>query len=139
MKQYYNIVAGALDSYRYDLLKKYLNGIGYDPEKNGANNLKLVRPSDIVKVQPKIKSDFDNQRVIYGDNKLMRWYTNNTKIVRVKGATYSTDNFTFGKIEPKSRKTDGFFALVAAYTQDEKIETEQYSAEVFNAMQTISF
>ena len=139
MKQHYNIVAGALDSYRYDLLKRYLNGIGFDPDKNGANNLKLVRPSDIVRVQPQIKSDFDNRRIVYGDNKLMRWYTNNTKIVPVSGAKYGTSNYTFGKIEPRSRKTDGFFALAAAYTQDGELESAAIPADVFGAMQAISF
>lgn len=138
-KQKYNIVAGALDSYRYDLLKRYLNSIGFDPDKNGANNLKLVRPSDIVKAEPQIKSDFDNRRVIYGDNKLMRWYTNNTKIVRVKSNNYSTDNFTFAKIEPKSRKTDGFFALAAAYTQDDKLQGTEIPSKAFDYMQTYSY
>ena len=39
----------------------------------------------------------------------MRWYTNNTCI-----KPEAHDNFSFGKIEPKSRKTDGFKAFIAA-------------------------
>lgn len=139
MKEHYNIVGGALDSYRYDLLKRYLNGIGYDTDKNGANNLKMVRPSDIVRVQPQIKSDFDNRRVIFGDDKLMRWYTNNTKTVPLKGTKYETSNYTFGKIEPRSRKTDGFFALAAAYTQDDKLQVAEISADMFAFMQVYSY
>lgn len=139
MKQRYRIIAGALDSYRYDLLKWYLDQIGFDPNKDGQDNLKLVRPSDIVRVQPQIKSDLDNQRVIFGDDKLMRWYTNNTKLVKVKGANYKTDNFTFGKIEPKSRKTDGFFAFAAAYTQDDKIEQSEISTDIFGLMKVRSY
>ena len=41
---------------------------------------------------------------------IMRWFTNNaTRIIDKRG------NISFGKIEPKSRKTDGFMALVMAY------------------------
>ena len=139
MQKRYNIVAGALDSYRYDLIKKYLESIGFDPDRNGANNLKLVRPSDIVRVQPQIKSDFDNQRVIFGDDKLMRWYTNNTKTIPLKGNKYETSNFTFGKIEPRSRKTDGFMALAAAYTQDDRLEDGAFSADMFDYMKVHTF
>jgi phage terminase large subunit-like protein len=39
----------------------------------------------------------------------MRWMTNNSKTV-----TAPHGNFTYGKIEPKSRKTDTFKAFVAA-------------------------
>lgn len=113
----YNIVGGGLDNYRFTLLKNPLQLIGFDCEKSGKNNLLLVRPSDLMQVAPLISSDFANQRIVYGDNKLMRWYTNNTKVdVDKKG------NMTYGKIEPKSRKTDGFMAFAAAYTQKDKIK-----------------
>lgn len=134
MKKHYTIKGGALDSFRYTLLKEYLEGIGFSADKNGANNIKLVRPSDVVFVQPTIKSDFDNRRVVWGDNKLMRWFTNNTKLVPVKGSKYETNNFTFGKIEPKSRKTDGFFALAAAYTQDKMLNQITITSDIFDLM-----
>ena len=138
-KKKYNIIAGALDSYRFTLLKKYLEGIGFDPYKDGAGNLKLVRPSDVVQVQPTVKSDFDNQRIICGDNKLFRWYVNNTKLVPIKGKQYQTENYTFGKIEPKSRKTDGFFAYVAASTLDEKLNETTVSTTMFDLMTVHSY
>ena len=119
-KTRYKIVGGALDNYRYTLLKKPLESIGFDCDKSGNNNLKLVRPSDLMKVAPKISSDFANQRIIWGNNSLMRWYTNNTKVVYDKHG-----NMLYGKIEPKSRKTDGFFAFAAAYTQDELLLKNQ--------------
>ena len=40
---------------------------------------------------------------------MLRWYANNTCLTAAPN-----NNYTFGKIEPKSRKTDGFMALVAA-------------------------
>lgn len=113
----YRIVAGGLDNYRYSLLKKPLQSIGFDCDKNGNNNLNLVRPSDIMKVAPIISSDFANQRIIWGENSLMRWYTNNVKVVYD-----NKGNMLYGKIEPKTRKTDGFMALAAAYTVEDKLK-----------------
>ena len=134
-KQHYNIIRGALDNYRFTLLKKPLEQIGFDPDKkNGNNNLYLVRPSDIMQVYPIITSDFDNQRIIWGDDPLMRWYTNNTKVVRTKN-----NNYTYDKIEPKSRKNDGFMALVAAYTQKEYLQSNAISAAQFDYMNVYTF
>lgn len=109
MGKQYNIVGLAIDLYRHSLLEKSLQAAGFDTDKHGANNVKLVRPSDIMQVAPIITSQFANQRIVWGDNPLMRWYTNNAKqMADAKG------NITYGKIEPKSRKTDGFMAMVAA-------------------------
>ena len=91
--------------------------IGFDCDKKNHNNLKLVRPSDIMQIAPQITSDFANQRIVWGNNELMRWYTNNTKIVYD-----NKGNMLFGKIEPKTRKTDGFMAFVHAYCQKELLE-----------------
>ncbi len=124
----YNIVAGALDNYRFTLLKKPLEAIGFDcDKKDGNNNLKLVRPSDLMQVAPIISSDFANQRIAWGDNSLMRWYANNTKVIYD-----NKGNMMYGKIEPKTRKTDGFMAFAAAYTVKEKL------SEVANVRQFMS-
>lgn len=117
MQENYNIVGGGLDNFRYSILKKPLMNIGFDCDKKNHNNLKLVRPSDIMQIAPQITSDFANQRIVWGNNELMRWYTNNTKIVYD-----NKGNMLFGKIEPKTRKTDGFMAFVHAYCQKELLE-----------------
>lgn len=45
----------------------------------------------------------------------MRWYTNNTRVSEDKFG-----NKSFGKIEPKLRKNDGFMAFdVAMFCKDE--------------------
>lgn len=107
----YDVMRVSIDSYRFSLLKRELEGIGFDDKKR--KNIKLVRPSDIMLVQVKINSLFLNQSIAWGDNPLMRWYTNNAKLVPA-----AHGNFTYGKIEEKSRKTDGFMAFVAAMTQE---------------------
>ena len=54
----------------------------------------------------------------------MRWFTNNAKKMpasaKAKQMTGQDENgnYQYGKIEPKTRKTDGFMAFVAAMTQD---------------------
>lgn len=112
----YNIAGLAIDKFRHTLLEKALRHVGFDADRHGADNIKLVRPSDIMQIAPVITSKFTNQRIIWGENPLMRWYTNNAKQM-----TDPKGNVTYGKIEPKSRKTDGFMAMVAAATRINEI------------------
>ena len=109
----YDIDKIAVDSYRYSLLTRALSSIGYEAKDK---MVKLVRPSDIMLVQPKIHSWFVSNKIIWGDDSLMRWYTRNTKLEPAPN-----NNFKYGKIEPKSRKTDGFMAFVAAVTLEEEL------------------
>lgn len=111
----YNLVQLALDNYRYALLANSLKKVGFDAKDY--KNVKLVRPSDIMKVVPIIDSCFANHNFIWGNNPLLRWSANNTKLIKsgVKTGT-DTGNYVYGKIEAKSRKTDPFMAVVAAMT-----------------------
>lgn len=113
----YNITTLGMDNYRYTLLAKALREVGFDTDKKGTNNIKLTRPSNQMLMYPVIDSAFTNHNIIWGDNALMRWYANNTCL---KAEKY--DNYTFGKIEPKSRKTDGFMAFVSAVCASEELE-----------------
>lgn len=100
----YNILKIAIDNFRYSLLNYAFKQIGFDAFEY--KNIKLVRPSDIMKVAPIINSIFINHNFIWGDIPIMRWYTNNTKKIESNG------NITYGKIEANYRKTDGFMAMV---------------------------
>ena len=47
----------------------------------------------------------------------MRWYISNTcQVLDGKG------NTTYHKIEPRTRKTDGFFALIHALSKDSELQ-----------------
>lgn len=109
----YEITKIALDNYRYGLIARELREIGYDAKDK---RVKLVRPSDIMMVQPKITSVFATGKIIWDDDPMMRWYTNNAKLEPAPN-----NNWKYGKIEPKSRKTDGFMAFVAAMTIEEEL------------------
>ena len=109
--QKYNITKLALDNFRYALLSGALKKVGFDAKDY--KNVYLVRPSDIMKVAPIIDSCFANQYFVWGDNPLLRWATNNTKLIPAgKQQGTDTGNFYYGKIEGKSRKTDPFMAVV---------------------------
>ena len=65
-----------------------------------------------MQIVPVIDSLFNNHKIVWGDNPLMRWFVRNTKLVDVKKGEQG--NQVYGKIEPKSRKNDGFMAFVHA-------------------------
>lgn len=113
----YRIEKLAIDSYRYTLMSGALKKAGFDA--NDKEKVKLVRPSDIMRIVPTIDSVFVTSRIIWGDNPLMRWATNNAKLEPAPN-----NNFKYGKIEPKSRKTDPFMAFVHAMTLTEDVELE---------------
>ena len=111
--QRYNIRMLALDHYRWTLLSESLKKIGFDA--NDKSWVKLVRPSDIMQVEPVIQECFDRGNFHWGNNPCLRWAVNNTKRVRSsKSKGVDTGNFIYAKIEAKSRKTDPFMALVAS-------------------------
>lgn len=125
--EWYHIKMIAIDDYRYALLSKHLKELGFDSKIY--KNLKLVRPSDIMKVVPVIESYFLNKSFIWGDNPVLRWATNNTKIVkhgRNPGKADDADkgNYVYAKIESKSRKTDPFMALVASVVIEDEIPSD---------------
>ena len=116
MAQKYNIKKIAIDYFRFSLLNSCLKQIGFDAYE--AKNVKLVRPSDIMKVSVKINSIFVRHLFIWGDVPILRWATNNAKKV-IQG-----NNITYGKQEPNYRKTDTFMALVNGMTVVDEIEKE---------------
>lgn len=122
MGQQYNIRDVALDNYRYALIANSLRNVGFDHADR--KNVYSVRPSDIYKVAPIVDSAFVNQTFIWGDNPVLRWAANNTKLVRASGrGGVDTGNVYYAKIEGKSRKTDPFMALVHAMTRESLLET----------------
>ena len=128
MAQRYMIKGLAIDNFRFALMRDALEKIGFDTKER--KNIYLVRPSDIMKVEPIIDSCFNKRLFAWGDNPALRWATNNTKKVP-SGKKEGTDtgNFYYAKIEAKSRKTDPFMALVAAMTIEDMLVSEGSSYE----------
>lgn len=112
------VIGVAIDDYRFGIMKKALEGVGFVAGKDG--NILQVKGRNIMQIAPRLIAQLNRQQVAFGDDALMRWYINNTKqLLDTRG------NITFGKIEPKTRKTDGFMAAVAAVTMVDRLELEQ--------------
>jgi len=107
----YHIVDIACDDYREKLMRDEF-------EKHGLP-LSKVRsgPYTHARIAPIIDDMFAQETIVFGDNPVMRWYVNNTyRELDSKG------NTTFLKVEPRTRKTDGFFALIHALVKDDLLE-----------------
>lgn len=102
------------DDYRKALLESEFQKVGLP--------LESVRSGPIThaKVAPLVEQIFSEETLVFGDNPTMRWYTNNTAT-----ETDKKGNITYIKIEPKTRKTDGFFALMHALSKDSELEEVQ--------------
>ena len=106
----YNILNIYADSYRKSILKDAFNEYGLP--------LETVRSGPITHalIHPLMEKLFADEDIIFGDDPMMRWYTNNVYV-----ETDKKGNKTFLKIEPILRKTDGFFAFMHALSKDEEI------------------
>ncbi len=109
----YNIKNIFADSYRYSFLESEFtkNGLPLGEVRSG--------PITHAKVAPLVESMFAEETLALGDNPTMRWYINNTYT-----ETDKKGNTTYLKIEPKTRKTDGFFALIHALSKDDELEEQ---------------
>ena len=124
MGRKYRIKCVAADSFRFALLQDYLSSIGFSFENK---NIMMIRPSDIMKTYPIIDRCFSNHLFHWGDAPHLRWATNNAKLVRAKKSALAANgdldmgNYLIGKIEPETRKTDPFMALVASMCCEKQI------------------
>ena len=110
----YRIIDIACDGHRSSVLESEFNEKGLP--------LTEVRSGPIThsKIAPLVEQTFAEETLVFGDNPTMRWYVNNTCVeIDAKG------NTTYHKIEPKTRKTDGFFALLHALSKDGELKEAQ--------------
>lgn len=126
-RDHYQIEVVAADGFRMDLLKPLL-------EKEGYNYEFIRNPAGVqAKVAPIIEDGFANKRFIFGDDPMMRWYTNNTYIKEDKNG-----NRTFLKKEAVRRKTDGFHAFLSALYKREMISDVDLES-FFDAIEGLGF
>lgn len=117
----YQVVKIALDTYRYTLFENIFKmyGISIESRDDPDGLVRLIRKigSATGIIAPFMEALFAEGHMIYGQSAIMRWYTNNTMTT-----TDKFGNKTFGKIEPKLRKNDGFMALMVAMFCKDLIE-----------------
>lgn len=125
MRNYYEIKKVIADNFRMEVLRPLFEAEGFEVEV-------IKNPRAIHSLlAPRIELAFANRQIIFGDNPLMRWYTNNVLVVIKKDG-----NKEYQKKEPIRRKTDGFQAFVhAMYRADEVTEMDVGSSlDALNAL-----
>lgn len=120
----YDVRACAIDGFRYALMRSALADIGFAEGKDGRNKVRFVSRAALMQAATIVDSQFTNGTLAWGEKQaLMQWYTNNASArLNDKG------NIEYGKQEPVTRKTDGFFAMVAGATLDGLLPEDRTAA-----------
>lgn len=112
------IIAAASDNFRLPFMEEaFMEHLGYKVEPrmklNNYGRKKGIcyrnRTSDNEATYPLLLYHIVDHKIYCGENKTMRWFFGNVYKEEVKGV------LKIDKIEPHRRKTDGVFALIAAY------------------------
>lgn len=124
MRELYGVNRIVADTFRLDLVKSALEAEGFEL-------IYIRNPRAIhAKLAPRVETLFATGRIIFGDNPLMRWYTNN---IAVKIDKYG--NKTYEKKDEIRRKTDGFQAFIHALWQADNV----FEEEIDFVLNTINF
>lgn len=110
MAERYRIKSIAMDDFRKSTVKEAFESAGLPIE--------VVRSGAIThaKLAPIVDMMFANHEIVFGNDRMMRWYTNNVYVdIDGKG------NKTYKKIDPEKRKTDGFMAMIHAMAIEEHL------------------
>lgn len=115
MREKYGVEKIIADNYKLDILRPLLEAEGFEVEA-------IRRPSSIHPLlAPRVEDGFANHKFIFGDNPLMRWYTNNVYVKETQAGKQ------FLKKEEVKRKTDGFQAFIhALYRANELIDEDDF-------------
>lgn len=117
----WNVIHVVIDDYKKAILKAALEKYDFSKE-NG--NLTMVRPSNIAQALPNIERYFINEKFVFGNNRMLMWATNNTKVIPWKKSTTGDadlGNQIYAKINPRFRKNDPFMAFVHSFVEAERL------------------
>lgn len=119
MSKKYRILDIKCDKYRKRLLVSK-----FKEARLPLNEVRVGRPTHTI-LDPLVTALFADERLIFGDDPLMRWYTNN-----LYRDPDGKENVEYKKIEPKLRKTDGFSAFLHALNDEDKLPVRQANRRV---------
>ncbi|WZX99627.1 terminase TerL endonuclease subunit [Bacillus sp. FSL W7-1360] len=111
MRESYGLRKIIVDTFRLSLVKSALEAEGFEIEY--IRNPKAIHSW----VAPKVDTIFAKRQLVFGDNPLMRWYTNNVYV-----HTRKDGNKEYLKKDEYRRKTDGFQALIHALWKADELE-----------------
>ncbi|MFC7054402.1 hypothetical protein ACFQOY_00065 [Enterococcus alcedinis] len=123
----YGVRMIVLDNYKADILGPML-------EKEGFEVVRLRKPSNLHPLlAPRVEDGFANSKFIFGDNPLMRWFTNNIYVKETE------DGKKFLKKEEIKRKTDGFQAFIHALYKANELEDQVDYNSAFDMLDELDF
>lgn len=126
-REEYGVRVIVVDNYKADILGPML-------EKEGFEVVRLKRPSSLHPLlAPRIEDGFANHKFIFGDNPLMRWFTNNVYVKETQAGKQ------FLKKEEVKRKTDGFQAFVHALYKATELDEQIDYDDAFDMLDEIEF
>lgn len=127
MRLKYSITKIIGDNYRMEMLKPMLEAVGFEVE--------VIRRPEAIHglLAPRVEMYFSKGMFVWGDNPLMRWYTNNVLVTIKKDG-----NKIYGKKEPIRRKTDGFQALVCGLYRIEEL-SETNVSDSLDMLEALNF
>ena len=115
------------DNYKLDILRPMLEAEGFEVEC-------IKRPRSIHPLMAtRVEDGFANGKFIFGDNPLMRWYTNNVYVKE------TPDGKQFLKKEEVKRKTDGFQAFVYALYRAGELDDQIELDDILDMMDELDF
>lgn len=114
MREYYGLTTIVADMFRLDLVKQALEDEGFE--------LEFIRNPRAIHslLAPRVETLFAKKKIIFGDNPLMRWATNNV-YVKIK----PDGNKEYWKKDELTRKTDPFQAFIHALFKADEILVEE--------------
>lgn len=123
----YGVNKIVLDNYKSDILRPLFEEEGFEVDI-------IRRPSSIHPlVAPRIEDAFANHKIIFDEDDMMRWYTNNIYVKETKNGK------EFDKKEPVKRKTDGFQALVHTMYRANELDDQVDVSESLDFLTSINF
>lgn len=119
----YQVQKIIMDTYRFGLFRECFEqkNIQVETRKNPYGLVRMIRNLNSINTltSPLIEQGFADHKINFGASAIMRWYTNNTSVSIDKYG-----NKSYGKIEPKLRKNDGFMAFVVAMSGESLLDEQ---------------
>ncbi|WP_249934266.1 terminase TerL endonuclease subunit [Marinilactibacillus psychrotolerans] len=127
MRELYGVRKIIADNYKLDILRPLLEAEGFEVE--GIRRPQAIHPL----LAPRIEDGFSNNKFIFEDNPLMRWFTNNVYVKETQQGKL------FLKKEAVKRKTDGFQAFVHALYRANELDDQVDMDEAFDMLDELDF
>ncbi len=126
-REEYGVRTIVIDNYKSDIIAPLL-------EKEDFEVIRLRRPQNLHPLlAPRVEDSFANHKIIFGDNPLMRWFTNNVYVKE------TNDGKKFLKKEEVKRKTDGFQAFIHALYKANELDDQVDYDEAFDMLDELNF